>query len=293
MYKRQDFANARVEIFKSDIDPTGYGEGQTYLGFVTTDVSGNFSDNVTVSGLALGDSITGTATDGSGNTSEFGANFLVVGIADLALIKIDNPDPAPSGGALLYTLTITNNGPDTATGVTVTDVLPASVTLQSATPSQGSCSGTTTVTCDLAPILNTNTASIEILVVPSGTGTITNNASVASNESDPVPGNNSASADTDVVLTSNIVDIPLTLYQRLHGFIDYTVTGGSLRTQPNSGNACAVGGSSTGALSGIPATATVRAAYLYWAGSGSTVDSQITLDGACLLYTSPSPRDRS
>jgi len=289
------FANARVEIFKADNTPANqngeiiagdglsvpHGEGSTYLGFVTTDANGNFSDNLTVSGLASGDSITGTATDGSGNTSEFGANFLLVGIADLALTKIDNPDPAASGGDLLYTLLITNNGPNTATGVTVTDVLPGSVTLQSATPSQGSCSGTTTVTCDLGAILSTGTATIEILVVTSGTGTITNNASVTANESDPVPGNNTASVDTNVVV-GGTTDIPLTQYRRIHSFVDSTVTGGTLRTGNNNNNPCNVTGSSTGTLSGIPGTATVVGAYLYWAGSGSTVDSQITLDGSTL-----------
>ena len=72
-----DFADARVEIFKSDIDPSGYGEGQTYLGYLTTDANGNFSGTIPVSGLAVGDRITGTATDLSGNTSEFGANEAV------------------------------------------------------------------------------------------------------------------------------------------------------------------------------------------------------------------------
>jgi uncharacterized repeat protein (TIGR01451 family) len=71
------FANARVEIFKSDNDPSGYGEGQTYLGFLTSDANGNVSGAITVSGLAVGDRITGTATDGSNNTSEFGPNATV------------------------------------------------------------------------------------------------------------------------------------------------------------------------------------------------------------------------
>ena len=275
------FANARVEIFKSDNDPSGYGEGRTYLGFLTANASGNFSGALTVGGLALGDKITGTATDGSNNTSEFGPNFIVAGIADLALTLTDNPDPAASGGDLLYTLLITNNGPDTATGVVATNVLPPGVTLQSATPSQGSCSGTTTVTCDLGAILNAGTASIEILVVTSGTGTITDNASVTALQSDPVPGNNTASATTQVVVGSGF-GTPLSQYRRIHNFVDYTVTGGTLRTGSNNNNPCAVGASSTATLSGIPASATVVGAYLYWAGSGSTVDSQVTLNGTSL-----------
>jgi predicted outer membrane repeat protein len=72
------FAGSRVEIFKSDNDLSGYGEGQTYLGFLTTDpANGNFSGSLSVSGLlAAGDKITGTATDGANNTSEFGANVV-------------------------------------------------------------------------------------------------------------------------------------------------------------------------------------------------------------------------
>ncbi len=289
------FANARVEIFKADNSPADqngeivagdslsvpHGEGRTYLGFVTTDANGNFSDNVTVSGLVAGDLITGTATDGSGNTSEFGPNALVVVTADLALTKMDNPDPAPAGGPLVYTLVVSNNGPNTANNVTLVDTLPAGVTFQSATPSQGSCSGTTTITCDLGATFNGGTASVEILVVTSGAGTITNTASVSADETDPFPGNNGVSVDTDIVVSS-MFDVPLTQYTRLHGFIDYTTTGGSLRNRPNNQNACSVVGSSTATLSGIPVGGTVLAAYLYWAGSGSTVDDQVYLDASSL-----------
>ena len=75
---------------------------------------------------------------------------------------------------------------------------------------------------------------------------------------------------------------PVSLYQSFAGNINYVATGGSLRTQPNTGNACAVTNSGTAALSGIPAGASIRAAYLYWAGSGATPDNNITLDGTNL-----------
>ena len=231
--------------------------------------------------VGFNDRVSATATDSSNNTSEFSVNAQAQGSADLAVTKTDNPDPAPAGGPLVYTLIVNNNGPTTANNVTLTDTLPAGVTFQSATPSQGTCSGTTTITCDFGAIFNGGTASVEILVVTSGAGTITNTASVTADETDPVPGNNNVSIDTNVVV-SPMFDVPLTQYTRLHGFIDYTTTGGSLRTQPNNQNACSVTGSSTAALSGIPAGGTVLAAYLYWAGSGSTVDSQVTLDGSAL-----------
>ncbi|MCH9673361.1 MAG: DUF11 domain-containing protein, partial [Gammaproteobacteria bacterium] len=67
--------------------------------------------------------------------------------------------------------------------------------------------------------------------------------------------------------------VPITLYESLAGDLNYVVTGGSLRTQPNSGpgaNACAVGASSANPLNGIPTGSTITRAYLYWAGSYST-----------------------
>ena len=67
-----------------------------------------------------------------------------------------------------------------------------------------------------------------------------------------------------------------TLTETLTGPIDYVVTGGTLRTQSNSGNFCDVGNSNTAALSGIPAGAEIEKAILFWTGSGAT-DNQVTL----------------
>ena len=57
--------------------------------------------------------------------------------ADLALTKTVS-DPTPNvGDTITFTVTLTNTGPDAATGVQVTDLLPAGLTFVSATPSQG------------------------------------------------------------------------------------------------------------------------------------------------------------
>ncbi len=73
---------------------------------------------------------------------------------------------------------------------------------------------------------------------------------------------------------------PIARYQRFVGNMNYVATGGSLRTQSNNGDACAVGPSSTAALNGVPAGATIIAAYLYWGGSGNTVDTAVTLNAS-------------
>ncbi|MBF2017581.1 MAG: DUF11 domain-containing protein [Rivularia sp. T60_A2020_040] len=73
--------------------------------------------------------------------------------------------------------------------------------------------------------------------------------------------------------------VPLSLKRTFTGYYDYVVTGGSLRTQPNSANSCSVTNSNTAPVSGIPATATIKAAYLYWAGSSNTPDNTVTFQG--------------
>ncbi len=73
---------------------------------------------------------------------------------------------------------------------------------------------------------------------------------------------------------------PLVLFDEFDGYIDYTSTGGSLRTQPNGVNACAIASSSSNTLtSPVPAGATIQKAYLYWAHSGATPDTQVTFEG--------------
>jgi hypothetical protein len=67
----------RIEFFANDVaDPSGFGEGQTFLGFtnVMTDVAGDASFNVAFA-MAGGSVISATATDSAGNTSEFSQDF--------------------------------------------------------------------------------------------------------------------------------------------------------------------------------------------------------------------------
>jgi hypothetical protein len=74
-------ATFRLEFFANQTaDPSGYGEGQTYLGAtsVTTDATGNASFTVTLPvTVPVGNFISSTATDPAGNTSEFSQDRVV------------------------------------------------------------------------------------------------------------------------------------------------------------------------------------------------------------------------
>jgi uncharacterized repeat protein (TIGR01451 family) len=122
--------------------------------------------------------------------------------ADTA-IAMSGPASTTLGAPVAYTLTITNNGPAPATGVTVSDTLPAGATYFSASSSQGSCAGTTTVTCSLGTLDSTATgsstaATVTIVVLGASAGTLTNTATVSANETDPNHANNTASVSTTV-----------------------------------------------------------------------------------------------
>ncbi len=67
-------------------DPSGYGEGERYLGSktVTTDGSGNASFSAIVGVSTLGELVTATATAADGSTSEFAANVQVIRGPDAA-----------------------------------------------------------------------------------------------------------------------------------------------------------------------------------------------------------------
>jgi uncharacterized repeat protein (TIGR01451 family) len=121
--------------------------------------------------------------------------------ADLMITKTDSPDPVLVGSNLTYSIIVSNLGPATASSVTVTDTLPATVTFTNATVSQGTWTNITgTVICNLGTLASNATATVTILVTPTAAGTITNTAIAYGTEPDPNPTNNTATAITTVLM---------------------------------------------------------------------------------------------
>lgn len=153
-------------------------------------------------------SVSGTETDPVGTNDSATEQTTVVpagpAMADLALTKSDSPDPVFSGGQQIwYTLTVTNNGPDDASNVVLTDTLPNGVVFVGATyESFNSCPEVNgVVTCDLGALDLNESKTILIIVTPDvvvDATAITNNATVTATEEDPTPGNNTVAETTTV-----------------------------------------------------------------------------------------------
>jgi uncharacterized repeat protein (TIGR01451 family) len=127
---------------------------------------------------------------------------LVANEADLSVTKTDSPDPAKSGAILTYTIVVRNNGPLTATGVSLVDSLPKGAGFSSVTTTSGTCTAKpakSQVTCSLGSLASGASVTIVIKVKPTNPGTLTNSVTVASTSPlDPNLANNTATATTTV-----------------------------------------------------------------------------------------------
>jgi uncharacterized repeat protein (TIGR01451 family) len=146
---------------------------------------------VTNSAVVSGSTVDPDPTDNQATkTTTIGAAG--TGLADIALAMDVAPDPGAIGSALTYTMRVTNAGPDAAAGVTFVDTLPAGVSLDQVTASQGSCNGIAVVTCSIGTLPSGSHATVTMAVVPNVEGAVTNSAFVASSTLDPNPLNNQA-----------------------------------------------------------------------------------------------------
>jgi uncharacterized repeat protein (TIGR01451 family) len=122
-----------------------------------------------------------------------GSSVATAQTANLSVSK-SAPGTASVGVNFSYTITVVNNGPNTATGVTVTDVLPPNVNFVPAGSTAGCASNAGTVTCPVGTGTLGSGGSSVVTIVANSTvsGAITNVVGVIAKEADGTMSNNSA-----------------------------------------------------------------------------------------------------
>jgi uncharacterized repeat protein (TIGR01451 family) len=184
------------------------------------------------------------ADDGNGH---FGSSnpFAVQLQNDISVSVTDAPDPVSLGGSLTYSIVVANSGPTSATGVVVTNLLPATASLVSVTPSQGTfTTNGNAVVCNMGTVASGATATISIVASPIAVGTMTNQTIVTRAEVDAYLPNNTAVVTT-AVQTPTITINDVTLYEGNSGTTNavFTVTVSPVPALPVSVNFATADGS--------------------------------------------------
>ena len=167
---------------------------------VNENASGSIVNTATVS------STTDDPNEGNNTASKVVPIEMIELSADLEITKTASRNPVKPGETFSYTISVKNNGPDAASGVSVKDLLPSSLNLIQANVSVGSWN---TPDWTIGTLANgvTKTMSLTVSVKGSATGNITNTATVTSSTDDPISNNNSStktiSVDDNTTITNN------------------------------------------------------------------------------------------
>ncbi|MEM1179137.1 MAG: DUF11 domain-containing protein, partial [Acidobacteriota bacterium] len=196
----------RVEFFYADVDGQ---EGQTYLGFQNY-TSANQTRTANLPAGSLGSRVVATATDADGNTSEFSASQEIANLpVDLSITKTDGVTTATPGGSLTYTLVASSQGPGDGAGAVVSDTLPSGLSCTYTSTAADGASGNDSGSGDINDTVNlppgsSITYTVNCLIDPAATGTLSNTATVTAASTDNRPGNNSARDTTRLVPSADV-----------------------------------------------------------------------------------------
>jgi uncharacterized repeat protein (TIGR01451 family) len=189
---------ASGQTIACDLGDVGSGGSATITVTVLTTKAGSYTNSA---------SVTSQTPDSNPSNDVGDAAVEVSARADVAIAKTASAPIALVGDTVIYGLTITNNGPDDAADVTVTDPLPAGGTFVSATPSSGTCQiAAGTLACNLGSLAPGASATIQLQVTLTQAGDTHNVAQVTSSTPDTKPANNQTTTTetvekADVVLT--------------------------------------------------------------------------------------------
>ena len=130
-----------------------------------------------------------------GGSSVSAGSFTVTHPSLVLLTKTASSQLLGPGAAVIYTLTVTNEGPSIITGLSITDPLPSAFTYISSTSTMGVCSFSNgVVTCNVGILTNNLALTITITGNSSVSGALTNVATLHFLEGNLNTQDNTASA---------------------------------------------------------------------------------------------------
>ncbi len=210
--------SAATGVSVEDILPTGYtlvsaspsaGTSWAEPTWIIGDLANGATTSLTITATvkATGSYLNIAAINGDQADPISGNDFatskpIPVPQTNLAVTKTVNNTTPFVGNNVIFTITATNNGPSAATGVKVTDNLPAGYTFVSATTTAGtSWSGSIWTIGNLA---NGASATLTITAKVKITGPYSNTATITGDQADPISGNDSAGATTTPVIPADL-----------------------------------------------------------------------------------------
>ncbi len=193
----------------------GTGVWTWTIGALASGANASCDVTVTVTAVVAGDisntgSVTGNENDPDTGNNDGTALFAVVPLADVSIVKTsDAAGVVYPGDQVTYTLAVANGGPSGATGVEVTDALPAGVTYVSDTCGGVWDGGTGVWTWTIGTLAGGagTSCGVTVSVAAGAVGTITNTANVGGTTDDPDAGNNISSTDILVEASADLAVI--------------------------------------------------------------------------------------
>ncbi|MEZ4903719.1 MAG: DUF11 domain-containing protein [Spirosomataceae bacterium] len=267
--------------------PAGGSVTYTVSATVSASATGSLSNTATVAAPA------GVTDPTPGNNSATDTDMLTPQ-ADLSITKTDGVTTVVPGGSVTYTITASNAGPSNASGATVSDTFPATLTGITWT-----CVGAGGGTCTASgsghindmvnlPAGGSVTYTVSATVSASATGSLSNTATVAApaGVTDPTPGNNSAT-DTDMLTPQ--ADLSITKTDGVTtvvpgGSVTYTITASN--AGPSNASGATVSDTFPASLTGITWTCVGAGGGTCTASGSGHINDMVNLPaGGSVTYT--------
>ncbi len=188
------YGGGASDAFITKLNPTGSAFSySTYIGGADQDSGSRIAIDAFTAAYVSGTTVspnfpvttgvfqTKCGTDGACNGGLSDAFAVKVTTSAVLQLSVTAPTTVASGSQLTYTIVDANNGPDTASVVSITDPLPAGTTFQSVAATVATCTGpvvggTGTVTCTIGSQAKNSRNKITLVVnVTAGSGTVISN----------------------------------------------------------------------------------------------------------------------